>query len=158
MRNIPHWFLPLTKPAELPLGIHPNTWEDVIRCEDQYILRFYNSLAPGKFKLNFRHVIFKQILVIDGWGISCEIALIWTSLDFTVDQSTLVQVMAWCCQATSHYLSQCWPRSLSPYGITRPQWVKSYALLCWFFFRINILEFSVLRLHQDCIGRWKLSS
>ena len=22
--------------------------------------------------------------------------------------STLVQVMAWCCQATSHYLSQCW--------------------------------------------------
>ena len=23
-----------------------------------------------------------------------------------------------------HYLSQCWPRSLSPYGFTRPQWVK----------------------------------
>ena len=32
--------------------------------------------------------------------------------------------MAWCHQATSHYLSQCWPRSMSPYGITRPQWVK----------------------------------
>ena len=32
--------------------------------------------------------------------------------------------MAWCRQATSHYLSQCWPRSLSPYGVTRPQWVK----------------------------------
>ena len=38
---------------------------------------------------------------------------------------TLVQVMAWCRQATSHYLSQCWPRSLSPYGVTRPQWVNS---------------------------------
>ena len=60
--------------------------------------------------------------MIDGWGISCEIALILTSLDFTDDQLTLVQVMAWCRQATSHYLSQCWPRSLSPYGITRPQW------------------------------------
>ena len=83
-----------------------------------------NSLAPGKFEWNFRHVIFKQIWVIDGWGISCEIALIWMSLDFTDDQSTLVQVMAWCRQATSYYLSQCWPRSLSPYGITRPQWVK----------------------------------
>ena len=35
-----------------------------------------------------------------------------------------IQVMAWCRQATSHYLSQCWPRSLSPYGVTRPQWVK----------------------------------
>ena len=32
--------------------------------------------------------------MIDGWGISCEIALIWMSLDFTGDQSTLVQVMA----------------------------------------------------------------
>ena len=45
----------------------------------------------------------------------------WTSND---DQSTLVQVMAWCRQATSHYLNQCWPRSLSSYGVTRPQWVK----------------------------------
>ena len=48
------------------------------------------------------------------------------SLDLTEDKSTLVQVMAWCCQATSHYLSQSRPRSLSPYGITRPQWVNSY--------------------------------
>ena len=64
--------------------------------------------------------------MIDGWGISSEIALIWMSLDFTDDQSTLVQVMAWCRQATSHYLIQCWPRSLSPYGVTRPQWVNSF--------------------------------
>ena len=34
--------------------------------------------------------------------------------------------MAWCRQATSHYLSQCWPRSLSPYDVTRPQWVKTW--------------------------------
>ena len=33
--------------------------------------------------------------------------------------------MAWCHQATSHYLSQCWHRSMSPYGVTRPQWVKA---------------------------------
>ena len=32
--------------------------------------------------------------------------------------------MAWCRQATSHYLSQCWPRSMSPYGVIRPQWVN----------------------------------
>ena len=41
----------------------------------------------------------------------------------TDDKSTLVHVMAWCRQATSHYLSQCWPRSMSPYGVTRLQWV-----------------------------------
>ena len=83
-----------------------------------------HSLAPGKFESNFTYVIFKQILVIDGWGISSEIDLIWMSLDFTDDQSTLVQVMVWCRQATGHYLNQCWPRSLPPYGVTWPQWVK----------------------------------
>ena len=83
-----------------------------------------NSLAPGRFKVNFRWLSFKLVLVVNGWGISCETALIWMSLDHTYDNSTLVQVMAWCRQATSHYLSQCWPRSMSPYGVTRPQWVN----------------------------------
>ena len=55
---------------------------------------------------------------------NCPTPVIWMSLDSSDDQSTLVQVMAWWRQATSHYLSQCWPRSLSPYGVTRPQWVK----------------------------------
>ena len=32
--------------------------------------------------------------------------------------------MAWCCQSKSHCLSQCWPRFMSPYGVTRPQWVN----------------------------------
>ena len=66
-----------------------------------YILReishsWVDSLVPGKVEWNFRHVIFKQIVVSGGWGIACEIALIWMSLDFTDDQSTLIQVVAWC--------------------------------------------------------------
>ena len=36
-----------------------------------YYEMLYYPLATGKFEWNFRHVIFKQILVIDGWGISC---------------------------------------------------------------------------------------
>ena len=100
-------------------------WQYSNRCDNSFhALNSVNSLAPGKFSWNFIYVIFKQILLIDGWGISCEIGLIWMSLDFTDDQSTLVQVMAWCCQASSHYLSQCWPRSLSPYGVTRPERVN----------------------------------
>ena len=69
----------------------------------------------GKFEWNFRYVIFKWI-----WVIYCEIALIWSPLDFFDDQSTLVQVMALCRQATRHYLSQCWPRStgISPYMVS----------------------------------------
>ena len=109
-----------------------------------------NSLAPGKFEWNLRYLIFKWISVIDGWGISCEIALIWMSLDCTDDQSTLNQVMAWCCQATSHYLIQCWLRSLSPYGVTRPQWVKywiklkhsneKYCICLWWYWRIFYIK------------------
>ena len=37
------------------------------------------------------------------------------------DKSTLAQVMGWCHQAPSHYLSQCWFRSVLPCSITRPQ-------------------------------------
>ena len=62
--------------------------------------------------------------MIDGWNISCKIVLKWMPMDLTDGKSTLVQVMAWRGQATSHYLSQCWPRSLSPYGVIRPQWVN----------------------------------
>ena len=76
-----------------------------------------NTILGNKFS--------KKNSVINGWGISCELALRWTSLDLTDDKSTLVQVMAWCHQATSHYLSQWWTRSLSPYGVNRPQWVNS---------------------------------
>ena len=36
--------------------------------------------------------------------------------------------MAWCRHATSYYLNQYWPRSMSPYGVTRPQWVNHDAM------------------------------
>ena len=78
-----------------------------------------------RFKFNFRQVIFNLTLVNGGWGISYEIALRWMPLDLTDDKSTLVYVMAWCRQATNHYLSQCWPRYMSPNGVTRPQCFNS---------------------------------
>ena len=84
-----------------------------------------NSMGPGLFGFNFKYVIFKLILVNDDWGIPYEIALRWMPQDLADDKSALVQVMAWCRQATSHYLSQCWPRPILPNGVTRPQWVNS---------------------------------
>ena len=42
---------------------------------------------------------------------------------------TLVPVIAWGRQATSHYLDQGWPRTMSPYGFTRPQVVNVDVLL-----------------------------
>ena len=52
------------------------------------------------------------------------LVLRWMRQNTFGDKSTLVQVMAWCHQAPSHYLSQCWPRSVPPYDVTRPQWVN----------------------------------
>ena len=66
----------------------------------------FNSLAPRRFEWNFRQIIFMLNLVIDGWCISGKIALRWKSLDRSDDKSTLVQVMAWCCQAASQPLPE----------------------------------------------------
>ena len=63
-------------------------------------------------------------------------------------KSTLVQVMAWCCQAQSHYLSQPWPKSMLPCGITRPQWVNLCDAEC-FRRHENVTEFiSILSLRN----------
>ena len=98
-----------------------------------------NSLAHGRFQINFSQVISKLNLVIDGWGISCEIVLRWMSMDLTDDKSALVHMMAWFRQATSHYLRQCWLRSVLPYdslghnelikaAICRKWSIKSYLM------------------------------
>ena len=86
------------------------------------LLRF-NSLAPGRSGCNFEKVVFKLALLICIFKSYDNVAR-WIPQELTDNKSTLVQVMAWCHQATSHYLSQRWPRSMSPYGVTRPQWVK----------------------------------
>ena len=64
------------------------------------------------------------VLLIGIFTSSKDNALRWMLRDRTDDMSTLVQVMAWYRQATNHYLSQCWPSSMSQYGVTKPQWVK----------------------------------
>ena len=82
----------------------------------------FNSLAPWKFDWNFRNV-FNLTLMPEVYH---EIALKWMSLDLTNDKSTPTQVTAWCHHASNHYPSQCWPRALLPFDISRPQWVKHH--------------------------------
>ena len=94
----------------------------------------FNSLAPGRSGFNLKSAIFNLVLLISISTSSYDNKLRWMSWDLSEGKSTLVQVMAWCRQATSHYLSQCWPRSVSPYGITRAQWVKMLCIMIWFLF------------------------
>ena len=84
----------------------------------------------GDFNKILEKIILKLILVTNGCDISSEIAHRWTSLDLSDDKSTLVHVMTWCRQATSHYLNLFLPRSRPPYGVTRPQWDLMYLANC----------------------------
>ena len=65
-----------------------------------------------------------------------EITLRWMPQNTFYDRSALAQVMAYLHQAKSHYLSQCWPRSMSTYGFTASQWLsytqhnKPYRQIC----------------------------
>ena len=90
-----------------------------------YIVYSFNPLAPVRSGCHFKTAIFNLVLLIGIFTSSMNNALRWMPRDLTDDKSTLVQVMAWYREATSHYLSQCWPSSMSPHGVTRPQWIKA---------------------------------
>ena len=86
----------------------------------------FNSWAPWRCGCNFenQNAIFQLILQTDIMSNSWGTALMLMPQKTCDDKSTLVQVKACCCQATSHYLNQCWPSLMMPNGITRPEWVK----------------------------------
>ena len=82
----------------------------------KYIAKRFNSLAPGRSECDSKTVIFYLVLLMGILRSSHDNALQWIPQDLTDDKSTLVQVMAWCRQATSHYLSSCWPSSMTSLG------------------------------------------
>ena len=86
--------------------------------------RCIDTLAPGRCGSNLKCIILKFIFCVDIRSIAGGIVVRWKLQHLTDYLSTLVQVMAWCHQAPSHYLSQCWPWSMTPYSVTRPQWVN----------------------------------
>ena len=85
-----------------------------------------NSLAPGRSECDSKRGISNLVLLIDIFRSSHDNALNWMPQDLTDDKSTLVQVMAWCRQATSHYLRQNWLSPLLPNDLTRPQQVNTF--------------------------------
>ena len=54
------------------------------------------------------------------WLVSSNLLMVRSSDECHRTLLTISQ--HWCRQATSHYLNQCWPRSPTPYDVTRPQW------------------------------------
>ena len=52
--------------------------------------------------------------------VKISICIIWRYSKIPI-RDTSRKPLAWCRQATRNHLSQCWPRSLSPYGVAMPQ-------------------------------------
>ena len=133
IRNVlwPQCLLP--RPSNHFPNINEALWHWPGRCDQGPLVLTWVNLTHWP-QGDFNKVLvkwFSFILAFDGWDFSHEISSRWMSLDFTDDKLALFQVMAWCRQATSYYLSQCWPRSLSPYGVTRPQWVLNPSMHKW---------------------------
>ena len=87
-------------------------------CQQHDII---NSLSPGDLmkilKIKLPRAMFpNNSLKLFIEGVLQELANI---------SLTLAQFMAGCLTAPSHNLSRYWPRPVSPYGVTRAQWVNS---------------------------------
>ena len=89
------------------------------RHQGPHLLTDVNSLG-GRFGNNFEDVISDHIFEIKFMSASCWIAFSWMWHYIFGDRWRVANEIAWCHQATSHYLSQCIPRSLSPYDVIRP--------------------------------------
>ena len=97
--------------------------QEVLSLEYDVMLNWHQDvqLLPWT-QWHMRDVV--VVLQVDFWNLFWMIALIdilCSSCEIEChmgDKWTLVQVMAWCCQAASHYLSV--KRSMWPYSITRP--------------------------------------
>ena len=68
-------------------------------------------------------------------SISREPALKWMQQNSFDDESSLVHAMAWCRQATSNHLSQCWP----PHVVIRSRWMKLLRVHYWNFGNNTVL-------------------
>ena len=107
----------------------------------------YNSDLWHSFELNPQHspqsthwlwtkwMIFYNDILSTVFLAENSSIFIWVSLKCVYgglidDKSTLVEVMAWCYLAPSHYLDQWWQRSTISHAITRPKSVELTMFFC----------------------------
>ena len=84
-----------------------------------WIFHHISSLVLERSGCDFKKSVLNHVLLIGTSTFRCSHvnAIRYMNAIGLTDKSTLVQVMAWCRQATSHYLSQCGPRPISLFGV-----------------------------------------
>ena len=94
-------------------GCHAETWHNW-------------TIVPWECGDDFKNINFKLIIKNIILVIRCEIVLTRVPQNLTNENLILVHVMAWC-----RHLSQYWPRFLSSYDVTWPQWVNFSRVYLW---------------------------
>ena len=90
--------------------------QDLLRSKDKIcwlLNRTHQLIGPWEIWMRFQKYNFHSCFTDGIFRFFHDIALRWMPWDLTDDESTLVHVMAWCCQATSHYLNPCWFSSMA---------------------------------------------
>ena len=114
VRGIHRW--PVHSPHKGPVTRKLFPCDDVIMNFSDILVYLLNLLPPGKCGSHFTNTFFFQTHFTNHflWN--------WSSSSATEPHWWLVLV--WSHQSTSHFLNQCWPKSPTPYGVTRAQRVK----------------------------------
>ena len=108
------WCIRCCRGSCFPVSRHDKPVPDGLYFFFFFFLKMaFNSLVLVRCGSTFKSVISKHMLWVKFWGTPCELVLRSMPQNIFDEKSTLFQVMAWCYQATSHYLNQCWPRSKS---------------------------------------------
>ena len=85
-----------------------------------------NTLRHGQNGHNFRDDIFKRISMDGTFLLLLQFLPKCLRDDPIGNTSVLVQVKAWRRKATSHYLNQWWPNSVTHICVTRAQCIKAW--------------------------------
>ena len=80
-----------------------------------------------------------RLIQNNGLGTRYETVFRWMPQNIADNKLTSFQIMAWCHRATRHYLSQCWPRSLSTYRVTGPAMGWRLPDRCWILFYLRVV-------------------
>ena len=88
-----------------------------------------NTMRPSQSGSLFPDDIFKYISMNENVWISNKIEPKFVPKGSINNIPTLVQIMAWHHQVTSHYLKQWWSSFMTQICVTWPQWVKCQSLV-----------------------------
>ena len=106
-------------------GIHWDQW--IPRTKGQLrgkCFRLMTSSWVDKQLMHEDNLLHRRLLAYYLKSLPLQLYFFLFILHIWYQKSKFIQVIAWCCQATNHYLNRCWPRLMILYGLTGPQCIN----------------------------------